>query len=93
MEHEPAKKAAKLVDGYCRRCDQAVMPLGCEYDHTSPEHYDGISEWACPRCGRREGRWTGSVLTDGATEPRFGVEREEKIAEEQSRFQIGSQPR
>lgn len=91
--HEPAKKDAKLEDGYCVRCDKAVLAIGVEYSHDSPEHYDGVSEWNCPNCGRREGRWTGRVLTGGASEPRLGEEREEKIAEEQARFPVGSQPR
>jgi hypothetical protein len=46
--------------------------IGVEYDYTSPESYDGISEWVCPDCGRREGRWTGRVLTGTDVEPRFG---------------------
>lgn len=90
---EPAKKDAKLEDGYCARCDQTVMPIGVQYSYDSPEHYDGVSEWNCPRCGRREGRWTGRVLTGGASEPRFGEERSETIEEEQARFPVGSQPR
>lgn len=91
--HEPAKKDAGLADGYCSRCDWTVMPFAVEYSHDSPEHYDGISEYQCPRCGLREGRWTGKVLTGGASEPRLGEEREEKIAQEQARFPEGSQPR
>jgi hypothetical protein len=91
--HEPAKKDAKLADGYCRHCDKTVMVIGVEYDYNHPERYDGVSEWNCPSCGRREGRWTGSVLTDGSSEPRLGEERDEKIAEEQARFPWGSQPR
>lgn len=92
-KHEPAKKDAGLADGYCSRCDKNVMALSCQYDHDHPEHWDGASEFSCPRCGRREGRWTGRVLTGGASEPRFGVEREETIRDEQARFRIGSQPR
>lgn len=93
MNHEPAKKDASLADGYCRGCDHAVLAIGVQYDYTSPEHYDGISEWVCPDCRRREGRWTGSVLTDGSTEPRYGVERDAVIAIEQDRKPWGSQPR
>lgn len=93
--HEPAKADAKLVDGYCADCDKTVMPIGVEYAYGEPEHYDGISEWRCPTpgCNRREGRWTGARLTDGASEPRFGEERDEVIAEEQDRKPWGSQPR
>lgn len=61
------------------------MVIGVEYDYDHPEHYDGVSEWRCPRCSRREGRWTGRALTDGASEPRFGIEREAAIAEDDYR--------
>lgn len=91
--NEPGKKDAGLADGYCERCDQTVMVIGIQYDYDHPEHYDGVSEWRCPRCGRREGRWTGTVLTGGASEPRFGEERDATIHAEQLRFPIGSQPR
>lgn len=78
---EPGKKDAGLSDGYCRGCERTVMSLAAEYPHDHPEHYDGVSEYRCPRCGRREGRWTGAVLTVGASEPRLGEEREERIAD------------
>jgi hypothetical protein len=48
--------------------------IGVEYAYGSPERYDGVSEWRCPDCGYREGRWTGKPLADGETEPRFGGE-------------------
>jgi len=96
-KHEPAKKDAGLADGYCARCDQAVMPEGICYPEGHPEaRADGVhevSEWKCLRCGRREGRWTGAVLTGGASEPLFGEEDESKIATEQAQFYPGSQPR
>ncbi len=85
LNHEPAKADASLVDGYCRSCDKTVMPVGMQYSYDHPEHYDGVSEWQCLHCGRREGRWTGAVLTAGATEPRHGEERDEVIAEEDYR--------
>lgn len=34
--------------------------------------YDGVSEWLCPDCGCREGRWSGRILVDDELEPRFG---------------------
>ncbi len=34
--------------------------------------YDGVSEWLCPDCGVRVGRWSGRVLSDGETEQRYG---------------------
>jgi DNA-directed RNA polymerase subunit RPC12/RpoP len=55
----------------CPRCGPKVMG-GCEYAYGSPERYDGISEWVCPSCGTRVGRWTGRVLTGSMAEPRFG---------------------
>lgn len=42
--------------------------IGVEYEHG----YDGVSEWRCPDCGYREGRWTGRALQAGETEPRYG---------------------
>lgn len=94
---EPAKKDAGLADGYCGRCDRTVMPIGVIYPDDHPEAAkDGVgvvSEWGCPRCRRREGRWTGSVLTDGSSEPLNGEEDESKIAAEQARFPVESQPR
>lgn len=46
--------------------------VGVEYPYGHPDRYDGVSEWLCPDCGVREGRWTGRVLGDGDTEPRHG---------------------
>jgi hypothetical protein len=46
--------------------------IGVEYSHGSPQRYDGVSEYMCPSCGRREGRWTGKVLAEGEEELRFG---------------------
>lgn len=82
---EPAKKDIGLAEGYCARCDKNVMPAGQEYPHDHPEHFDGVSEFQCLACGRREGRWTRRVLTDGASEPRYGVEREAAIADDDYR--------
>jgi hypothetical protein len=46
--------------------------IGVEYSYECPQHWDGVSEWRCPSCGRREGRWSGKVLADGEEELRFG---------------------
>jgi hypothetical protein len=46
--------------------------ISVEYAHESPERYDGVSEWRCPDCDYREGRWTGRRLWGRQTEPRFG---------------------
>jgi hypothetical protein len=49
--------------------------IGVEYANGSKDRYDGVSEWQCPHCGIRVGRWSGHVLADGETEPPFGVDR------------------
>ena len=49
--------------------------VGVEYPYGHKDRYDGVSEWRCPDCGTREGRWTGEVLTGDATEPRHGGDR------------------
>ena len=36
--------------------------IGVEYSYVSPYRYDGVSEWLCPDCGYREGRWSGREL-------------------------------
>ena len=46
--------------------------VGVEYSYDSPEHYDGVSEWDCSKCGNRVGRWTGRLLTGMQCEPRYG---------------------
>lgn len=46
--------------------------IGVEYAYGHPQRYDGVSEWMCPFCGLREGRWSGKVLKDDECEARFG---------------------
>lgn len=46
--------------------------IGVEYEHGSPERYDGVSEWRCPFCGTRWGRWSGKILQPNELEKRFG---------------------
>jgi hypothetical protein len=46
--------------------------IGVEYSYSSPEQYDGVSEWLCPDCAARFGRWTGKLLAEGEEEKRFG---------------------
>lgn len=36
------------------------------------ELYNGVSEYFCPDCKIRIGRWSGKVLKDGEVETRFG---------------------
>lgn len=33
--------------------------IGMELSYDDPEHYDGVSYWACPGCGIAWDRWTG----------------------------------
>lgn len=49
-----------------------VKLIGVEYAYGHPQRYDGISEWLCPDCGYREGRWSGKALAEGESELRFG---------------------
>lgn len=43
-----------------------------EYNYSSPERYDGISEIDCKDCGVRIGRWSGKELAKGEIEKRYG---------------------
>jgi hypothetical protein len=67
-----------LCDDYCASCNETKRYVGDEQEYSrvlGVEYqggYDGISEWRCPDCGRREGRWSGKVLGKGETEPRYG---------------------
>jgi hypothetical protein len=61
------------VEDYRDIADQLTNPtthysrvIGVEYQGG----YDGVSEWACPDCGRREGRFSGKVLEDDEEEAR-----------------------
>ena len=54
----------------CPDCHNIM--IGIEYSHDHPEHYDGISEWQCPNCKLRLGRWTNKRLRDGEIEHRMG---------------------
>jgi hypothetical protein len=66
----------KLDEDYCQSCEKLLTyegqtfsrVIGVEYQGG----YDGVSEWLCPDCGRREGRWTGKVLADDETEQAYG---------------------
>jgi hypothetical protein len=45
--------------------------IGIEYTD-GPERYDGTSEFQCPECEIRVGRWTKKVLKEGEVEKRYG---------------------
>lgn len=76
--HTNAKRG--LADDYCAGCNETKRysadgkeyskVIGVEYQGC----YDGVSEWRCPDCGRREGRWSGKVLGEGEFEERYGGE-------------------
>lgn len=36
--------------------------INVEYPPNCPYHYDGVSEYKCPDCSYREGRWTQKEL-------------------------------
>lgn len=44
--------------------------IGVEYASGCAERYDGVSEWRCPDCGVREGRWSRRRLAAGELERR-----------------------
>lgn len=48
----------------CPRCKGEVWMV--QYDYDNPQHYDGISEFACKdeKCGWRVGRWSGIELKE-----------------------------
>jgi hypothetical protein len=55
----------------CSECGEKDW-LGCQYGHDNPNHFDGVSEWRCMRCGARFGRWTKRLLEEGEAEPPYG---------------------
>ena len=55
----------------CPQCRRQLTGIEYPYDH--PDHYDGVSEWACIPCGYHLGRWSGKLLGEGETEPKYGI--------------------
>lgn len=45
--------------------------VGVQYSDASDAYYDGVSEWKCPACEIRWGRWSGRVLAPGEVEMPF----------------------
>lgn len=45
----------------CRKCGNKNI-ISVEYSWDNPNHYDGVSEIDCLKCGYREGRWSGREL-------------------------------
>ena len=56
----------------CPECSKDLIAV--EYAYPHPEHYDGISEYACPDRHYRVGRWSNKILKEGEAEKRFGGE-------------------
>ena len=56
----------------CIDCDNTKDWTGVEYSYTCKEHYDGVSEWKCNKCGTRYGRWSDKILKEGQLEPVWG---------------------
>lgn len=46
--------------------------IGVEYSPSSPERWDGVSEWQCLSCNLRIGRWSNKVLANDEIEGRNG---------------------
>jgi len=65
----------------CPNCGKKLW--GIQYDYKSTEHYDGVSEWACPvdnnGCGYRRGRWSGKILLRSNIEKRYGGSNMDKF--------------
>ena len=75
----PNGEFLSTAEDYAAVADQLTNPtthfsrvIGIEYSYDHPEHWDGVSEWMCPDCGYREGRFTGNALAEGDFEPRLG---------------------
>ena len=62
---------AEITCAACGNTDPATM-LMVEYTYDHPQHYDGVSEYRCRKCGQRTGRWSGKVLQENESEKRFG---------------------
>lgn len=62
----------------CPDCN--TLMTGVEYAYPCLDRYDGVSEYACDKCGVRIGRWSGKRLMRGETEPRFGGAHRERCA-------------
>lgn len=64
------------IPNRCPECDTELG--GVEYRYDDPDHYDGVSEWACPLGHIRYGRWSGKILKDGDWEGRYGGEKRDR---------------
>lgn len=58
----------------CMKCGSPNIVF-VEYEHSHPDHYDGVSEIVCKDCGIRIGRWSEKELAEGETEKRYGTQK------------------
>lgn len=73
QKHNENKSTDQMTpEKYTKCACSQIHQVGVEYHYSSPNHYDGVSEYLCTVCGQRVGRWTGNVLKEGETEPRYG---------------------
>lgn len=73
----PTVVSASDVVRICPSCERDITGrvIGVQYGSEVRDHYDGVSEWRCPDCKARWGRWTRNLLAVGETEPPFGISR------------------
>lgn len=57
---------------YEMTCCENPKLITIEYHWESPNHYDGISEYACENCKYRQGRWSEKELKEGEEETVYG---------------------
>ena len=65
---ESKPQLTEVMCGYCKEIlayrdeggDICSRIIGVEYPGGTKDHYDGVSEWRCPNCGIRVGRWSGT---------------------------------
>lgn len=50
----------------CAKCGTEMV--GVEYGYPNPNAYDGVSEFQCPKCHYRIGRWSRKELVEGEYE-------------------------
>lgn len=58
----------------CKKCGSENIIM-VEYEGMHPDHYDGVSEIACNKCGTRFGRWSGKELAEEEFEKRYGQQK------------------
>ncbi len=73
MPPHPLPNETMSQEMACPQCGKQLIAIEYPYDH--PDFYDGVSEWACIPCGYHRGRWSGKLLGDGETEPKYGRKR------------------